>query len=49
MAGDYLLEPARAALQEGTLSNLSDGLEIVRETLGNEAALLGAAGMTFDL
>lgn len=48
-AGDYLLEPARAALKEGTLSNLSDGLEIVRETLGNEAALLGAAGMTFDL
>lgn len=48
MAGDYLLEPTREALKHSVLPNMAEGLEIVRETLGNEAALLGAAHLVFD-
>lgn len=47
-AGDYLLEPARKALKQGAMLNMAEGLEIVRETLGNEAALLGAAHLAFE-
>ena len=42
-AGDWLLGPARAALVAQTMPALRDGLQIVQETMGNDAGLLGAA------
>jgi glucokinase len=47
-AGDFLLEPARRALRKHVLPALSEGLEVVGETLGNEVALLGAARLVFE-
>ena len=42
-AGAWLLDPAREALLRQTMPALRDGLEIVAETMGNDAGLLGAA------
>jgi glucokinase len=47
-AGDLIIEPARRALKEVVMPGLSDGLEIVRETLGNQAGMLGAAQLAFN-
>ena len=47
-AGDWLLEPARRALAENVMPAMRDGLEIVRETRGNDVALLGAAHLAFE-
>lgn len=47
-AGDFILDPAREALQTYVATALREGLEIVRETLGNEVGLLGAARMVFE-
>ncbi len=47
-AGPYLLEPARAALRRFVMPGLANGVELVRETLGNEVALLGAARLAFE-
>jgi glucokinase len=47
-AGDFLLEPARQALRRHVMPPLQEGLELVRETLGNEVALLGAARLVFE-
>lgn len=47
-AGDWLLEPARQALLRHVHPALRDGVELVRETLGNEVALLGAAQLVFE-
>jgi glucokinase len=47
-AGDFILEPARAALREVVMPGLSDGLELVRETLGNQVGMLGAAQLAFN-
>lgn len=44
----FLLEPARATLSQYVTPGLRDNLEIVRETLGNEAGMLGAAHLVFD-
>ena len=47
-AGDFILEPARAALQKAVIPGLVHGLEIVQETLGNQAGMLGAAQLAFN-
>lgn len=47
-AGDFLLEPARQALRRFVMPALAEGVELVRETLGNEVALLGAARLAFE-
>jgi glucokinase len=47
-AGDFILDPARESLAEHTIPNLRDGLEILREELGNEVSLLGAARLAFE-
>jgi glucokinase len=48
-AGDFLLEPARAALRRSTMPAWVDSVEVVREDLGNDAALLGAARLAFEV
>ena len=48
-AGDYILQPARETLPRYVLTGLRDGLEILQETLGNEAAMLGAAHLIFEV
>lgn len=48
-AGDYILEPARQTIVRYVMPNLRDGIEIIQETLGNEAGMLGAAHLVFDL
>jgi glucokinase len=47
-AGDYLLDPAREAMQRTVIAGLRDGLRLEREPLGNDVALLGAAQLTFQ-
>lgn len=47
-AGDYILEPARKALRQFVMPGLQDGLEIVLEHKGNDAALTGAAQLIFQ-
>jgi glucokinase len=47
-AGELLLGPARDAMRRFVLSGMQPGLELVRETLGNEVALLGAARLIFE-
>ncbi len=47
-AGDYLLDPARAALRRAVMPSLSDGVELVREERGNEVGILGAARLAFE-
>lgn len=47
-AGDFLIEPARETMRRFVTPGLSDDVEIVRETLGNEVALLGAARLAFE-
>lgn len=42
-AGDFILEPARDTLMRFVMPGLRNGVEIIQETLGNEAGLLGAA------
>ncbi len=47
-AGDFILEPAYDAMLRFVMPGLRDGLEIIRETLGNEAGMLGAAHLVFE-
>ena len=47
-AGDFILEPARRTLHQFVMPGLQADLEIVREMLGNEVALLGAARLAFE-
>jgi glucokinase len=47
-AGDYLLAPARDALPRFVVPGLRDDLQILQETLGNEASLLGAARLALE-
>jgi glucokinase len=42
-AGDFILEPARRALRENVITGFRDGVELMREPMGNDVALLGAA------
>ena len=47
-ADAFLLDPAREALSRFVMPAMRDGLEIVRETRGNDVALLGAARLAFE-
>ena len=47
-AGDYILGPARAALNRSVMPSMLDGVQILREERGNEVALLGAARLVFE-
>lgn len=47
-AGDWLFEPARKVIKDHMMSPFQEGLELVYEDLGNDIALLGAAGLAFD-
>ena len=47
-AGDYILDPARKAIVRSVMPSLRDGLAILRETLGNEVGMLGAARLVFE-
>lgn len=48
-AGDFLLVSTRDTLWRYVTPGLRHGLEVVAETLGNEAGMLGAAHLAFDL
>ncbi|MDR9418513.1 ROK family protein [Gracilimonas sp.] len=47
-AGDYLFEPAREIVRKHMMEPFKEGFELVHEELGNDSALLGAAGLAFD-
>ncbi len=47
-AGDYILGPARKTINRFVMPGLQDNVEIILETLGNEAGILGAAHLIFD-
>lgn len=47
-AGDYILDPAREVLPRFITPGLRDNLRILREELGNEVSLLGAARLAFE-
>ena len=47
-AGDLLLEPARRAMLRAVIPSMSEGIEIVQETRGNDVAMLGAARLVFE-
>ena len=46
-AGNYLLDPARDTLPEYVIPPMRDELQIIREKMGNEVSLLGAAQLAF--
>ncbi len=47
-ADEFLLGPARASLLKAVMPAMREGVEIVRETRGNDVALLGAARLAFE-
>lgn len=47
-AGNWLFEPARDIVKKHMMLPFQEGLELVYEDLGNDSALLGAAGLAFD-
>jgi glucokinase len=47
-AGDFLFEPAKQIVQKHMMEPFKKGFEVVYEDLGNDSALLGAAGLAFD-
>lgn len=47
-AGDYILGTARETVKRFVMPGMSEGVEIVRETAGNDVALLGAARLVFE-
>lgn len=47
-AGKWILDPAREAAEKYLMPPFLEGFEIVYESLGNEAALLGAASLAFE-
>ncbi len=47
-AGDYILGPARRTVLRYVMPGLRDDVEIILETLGNEAGMLGAAHLVFQ-
>lgn len=46
-AGDYILEPARNTAKKYMMTTFHEGFELLHESLGNKAALLGAASLAF--
>jgi glucokinase len=47
-AGDFIMAPAREALRKFVIPGAAEGVELIRETLGNEVGLLGAAHLAFE-
>lgn len=47
-AGDFILESARQSMHDFTTPALRHGLEIVQESSGNEAGMLGAGYLVFE-
>lgn len=47
-AGKWILEPARNTAEQYLMPPFLDGFDIIYESLGNEAALLGAASLAFE-
>jgi len=47
-AGDLIFNSARKSVREYVMPDHRDDIEIVRETLGNEAGMLGAAQLVFQ-
>jgi|AntRauTorckE6833_2_1112554.scaffolds.fasta_scaffold00146_23 glucokinase len=47
-AGDFLFEPAKEIVRKHMMEPFKEGFELVYEDLGNDSALLGAAGLAFD-
>ncbi len=47
-AGTFILKPAYDTMVRFVMPGLREGLEIIRETLGNEAGILGAAHLVFE-
>jgi glucokinase len=47
-AGEYILGPARETMRRFIYAPMLEGAEIVRETAGNDVALLGAARLVFE-
>lgn len=47
-AGDFLFEPAQDIVRKHMMEPFKEGFELVYEDLGNDSALLGAAGLAFD-
>lgn len=47
-AGDFILQPARDTARRLLMPPFTEGFEIIVESLGNEAALLGAASLAFE-
>lgn len=47
-AGDFLFEPAKEIVRKHMMEPFKEGFELVHEDLGNDSALLGAAGLAFD-
>lgn len=47
-AGKWLFDPAREIIKKHMMAPFQDGFELVYEDLGNDSALLGAAGLAFE-
>ena len=47
-ADHFLLDPARETVKRFVIPGMLEGVEIVRETAGNDVALLGAARLVFE-
>lgn len=47
-AGEFLFEPAKDIVRKHMMEPFKEGFELVYEDLGNDSALLGAAGLAFD-
>lgn len=47
-AGDLILGPARVAVMQAVMPGMREGVELVRETLGNKVGMLGAAQLAFS-
>lgn len=47
-AGDWILNPARETAKKYMMSTFHEDFEVIYESLGNDAAILGAAGLAFN-
>lgn len=47
-AGDFIFASARKAMRDYVMPDLRDDVAIIRETLGNEVGMLGAAHLVFQ-
>ncbi len=47
-AGSWITDPAREIVKKHMMAPFQEGFELMVEDLGNDSALLGAAGLAFD-